>query len=213
LVLQLDEEEEICRRVNCPEESVRTICGNHDILRNAITNSALLQDAQRSLRKSGADQAFGQIDSRINAYFADIAAPELLFSTIRNYNEFADKWGCGFHATQPFWQQDFVLNDGSKLRLRGLNSALVSNASDDLGDGKLVLGPNFCVLPREEGVEYLVLCHHPPQWLWDQDRIDDYLNTRARPAAFRPQTCPASSDPHRAGSISGAAHTCWRRQS
>jgi calcineurin-like phosphoesterase family protein len=175
---------QVCARTKCPEEAVRTICGNHDVVRAAAKDSRFLQNAHAELRRQGREQAYDAIDEHIRALLADAAVPELLFTGLQNYNEFADKFFCGFNAAKPFWQQDILLNDRSTLRICGLNSTLVSNADDDLGQNKLVLGPGFAVLPRVEGVEYLVMCHHPPQWLWDQDRIEDYLNTRARIVLF-----------------------------
>ena len=174
----------VCRRTGCPEESVRAITGNHDVLRGALTESTLLQTAHAELRRHGCSQKYDTIDTYINGLLADKAAPEVLFSPLRHYNDFADKFLSGFHASQPFWEQTIVMNDRSKLRIRGLNSALISGANDNLGDNKLVLGPMFSYLPREEGVEYLLMCHHPPQWLWDQDRIDDFFNTRSRVVLF-----------------------------
>lgn len=175
---------ELCDRAGCREESVRTISGNHDVQRGAISESPLLRNAHATLRTHGAREQFDQIDAEINALLADKAAPELLFSSLKNYNDFAGKFLSDFNRAQPYWEQDIALNDRSRLRIRGLNSALVSNANDDRGENKLVLGPFVCYLPREEGVEYLVMCHHPPQWLWDQDRVEDYLNNRARIVLF-----------------------------
>lgn len=175
---------DVCKRTGCPEEAVRTISGNHDVRRAAVAESRLLQTVQAELRREGAAGRFDKIDEQIRGLLADKAAPELLFTALQNYNDFAGKFLCGFDALHPFWQQDIALNDRSTLRIRGLNSALVSNASDNLGDNKLILGPAFSVLPRAEGVEYLVMCHHPPQWLWDQDRVEDYIGTRARIVLF-----------------------------
>ncbi len=37
---------------------------------------------------------------------------------------------------------------------------------------------------REEGVVHTVLCHHPPQWFWDQDSSEEALNAHARIQLF-----------------------------
>jgi len=175
---------DLCKKTDCPEELVWTISGNHDVIRSVINRSAILQEIQKAIRAAGAAEKFEAIDAKILNYFADSAAPDLLFNSIQEYNNFAKISQCGFNSKRPFWEQNVLLNDGSTLRIRGLNSALVSNKDDDRGANKLVLGPMFSCLPREDGVEYMVLCHHPPQWLWDEDKINDYLNSRARLVLF-----------------------------
>ena len=175
---------ELCKRTDCLEELVRTTSGNHDVIRSAVNKSSLLKEVHKALRTVAAEQKCEGTDARIRGYFADEAAPELLFNPLHEYNTFAKMSGCVFNSKQPYWEHNVILNDGSTLRIRGLNSALISSADDNRGDNKLVLGPMFSCLQREEGVEYLVMCHHPPQWLWDEDRINDYLNTRARVVLF-----------------------------
>ena len=83
------------------------------------------------------------------------------------------------------WVEVFplLLNDGSQLRIHGLNSALNSDEGDDVG--KLYVAPfqtqHFC---REAGVTDMVLCHHPPHWLMDMIDIEAVLKNFARIALF-----------------------------
>jgi hypothetical protein len=175
---------EICQKTGCPEQSVRTISGNHDVVRDTVKSSLALQNIHEAIREQARGGNAAALDSAIRQYLGDQAIPDLLYGSIKHYNEFAEKFGCAFRSKQPFWQQDIMLNDGSMLRMRGVNSALVSSATDDRGDKKLVVGPEFCLLPNEPGVEYLMMCHHPPQWLWDDDKIENYLSSRARIVLF-----------------------------
>jgi predicted phosphodiesterase len=175
---------EVCRCTGCPEQSVRTIAGNHDVVRDTVKSSLVLQNVYEAIRQKAKTDRPAELDAAIRQYLGDKALPDLLYGAFAHYNDFADKFGCAFRSKQPFWEQDILLNDGSNLRLRGVNSALISSATDNRGDNKLVVGPEFCLLPNQPGVEHLVMCHHPPQWLWDDDRIENYLGARARIVLF-----------------------------
>ena len=48
----------------------------------------------------------------------------IVYSALQNYNDFAEKFGGHFAHDRIYWERDIVLNDGSKLRIRGLNSAI-----------------------------------------------------------------------------------------
>ncbi len=166
----------LCDRIQCQPENVWTIPGNHDVKRSVIENSRLLRGIHNELRNAGKDE----IDKLLGEYLQDNMARKLLFEAIKNYNSFASKFQCEIDSGKPFWQNDFPLNDGSILRLLGLNSTLISDKNDDDGKNKLILGLfQYNKVKREQGVEYLTLCHHPPQWLRDEDAVNDMLNARA----------------------------------
>lgn len=167
----------LCARLRCPPERVFTTPGNHDVDRSAIRSSKLLQLCHAELRTREVDA----LDFGLREYFDDSAARTALFLPITAYNEFAARYGCAIDADTPYWEYDgLILNDGSTLVIRGVTSTLVSDEYDDDASYKLVLGSFQATLPRQDGVEYLVLCHHPPQWLRDQDDIEDVLNARVR---------------------------------
>lgn len=172
----------LCGLLGCPEENVWTVPGNHDVLRSAIAGSEILQDLHRAIRAAAPDRH----DDAIRRYLdKDKEAGPLLFRPLENYNNrIGGKFGCAINPERPFWTDDLQLNDGSTLRLCGLNSALVSDALDDAE--KLVLGSVHSerALLREDGVEYLVLCHHPPEWLLDHDAVDQSFTALARLQIF-----------------------------
>lgn len=175
---------ELCKDTGCPPEQIRVISGNHDIKRGVIAKSLYLQKAHASLRQLATGKQWPMLDAEIQAFLGDQAVKDLLLAPLEDYNQFASKYFSSFSPKHPFWTWDIALNDHRTLRIRGLNSALISSKDDDEGSNKLVLGRLFSVLRREDGVEYMVLCHHPPQWLWDQDPVEGYLNTRARIQIF-----------------------------
>lgn len=107
-----------------------------------------------------------------------------LFMPLQQYSEFGGRYGCDIGPDQPYWESDLPLNDGSRLRLRGLNSVLISDHRDDDGKNRLVLGSFQTSLTEQQGVAYVTLCHHPPQWLLDGDDVETILRNRAKIQLF-----------------------------
>lgn len=171
-----------CNRLGCPLENVWVIPGNHDVDRNVLAKSTQLQDMHERLRP----REPRDVDRMLDRYLSDPSASTMLLAPFTEFNAFARSYGCETTSTLH-WEQPIQLNDGSQLRIRGVNSALASGPSDDDGANRLILGRRQVTLPQEdplgEPVEYLVLCHHPPQWLIDGDEVGDYLR-RARVVLF-----------------------------
>ena len=162
-----------------PSERIWTVPGNHDVHRKSIENSFLIQGIHKDLRSS-----IETVDEKLAGYMAkDEEAKKLIFKPLQSYNDFAAKFECDINPDKPFWEEDVTLNDGSVLRIRGLNSTIVSDELDSDASHKLVLGKRQVEMTRQDGVEYLALCHHPPQWLCDQDSVEDLLK-RARLQLF-----------------------------
>lgn len=169
-----------CDKAGCSIEDVWTVPGNHDVDRSVIDASTTLQDCREKFRRIPPEE----IDREIQRYLTDKVARKALFEPVENYNEFASAFACQISADRLCWNDNLILNDGSTLRLRGLNSTLISNSLDDDASNKLILGSLQATCSKEDGVEYLTLCHHPPQWLRDQDHIEDYLEARVRVQLF-----------------------------
>jgi hypothetical protein len=111
-----------------------------------------------------------------------MAHPEgkkIMYAPLQHYLDFAKQFECPPENDQLFWEKDIALNDLSILRMRGLNSALVCDSQDDADPFKMVLGDVQCLSPRESGVTYLYLTHHPPQWLKDGDEVEDHFRNYA----------------------------------
>ncbi len=76
----------------------------------------------------------------------------------------------------------YTLNDGSKLRVTGLNSAFVSSHADEVGT--LFVDPASFTLTDEYGVAHLVFCHHPYNWLANGHELADHLGDVAHVHLF-----------------------------
>lgn len=172
----------LCELIGCPPENVWTVPGNHDVNRSIIAKSYTLTSSHKTLRFVKTHQ---EIDAEIQkCFFEDQEGASSLFKPIQSYTEFAARYGGGNKENTLHWEYNLKLNDGSALRLRGLNSTLVSDANDDDGANKLILGSAQVTLLRDDGVEYLTLCHHPPNWLQDQDSVEEKLISGAKIQLF-----------------------------
>ena len=126
-----------CSKVGCPSESVWCAPGNHDVDWGVIRDSPFMQLLRREQRPSERLE----VDPWIERYSQDSMGAETLYGPIANYNrEFASKFRCQIDAEHPFWEHDLTLNDGSVLRLHGVNSTLVSDENDNNAGSMLIVG-------------------------------------------------------------------------
>ena len=170
----------ICAFVGCPDGNVWTVPGNHDVDRGLIRSSKSIRLLQDDLRGSGAD-----LNRRIEeSLIGDAAAGESLFRPIAAYNDFAGIFHCDVSREKPYWEHTLILNDRSRLKLRGITSTLVSDSTDNDRDRKLVVGAVQYRFLQEPGTEYMVICHHPPEWLLDRDAAEDAFRTHTRIQIF-----------------------------
>lgn len=169
--------EELCRGVGCPEESVFVVPGNHDIDRHQAATKLT-----RMLHEGIRARSEKELDDELRVNLTDASTADILFAPIANYNSFAARYKCSISPANLFRERDIRLECGTTLRLRGLNSVLVSNASD--ARGNLVLGGAQVAIQRQAGIEYITLCHHPADWLLDQDAVTNQLEARVRIQLF-----------------------------
>lgn len=163
-----------------PAEDIFVIPGNHDIHRDTIQKSPTIQGYHSKLRSPGID-----VNEVLASYLEkDEEAKRIIFKPLQNFNDFAAKYQRNISAVTPYWEHKFHLNDGSLLVTRGMNSTLISDEHDSDSAHKLVVGNHQIELLRQDGVEYMTLCHHPPQWLLDQDQAELLLTDRARIQLF-----------------------------
>lgn len=168
---------EFCLAIGCPNESVWVVPGNHDIDRK-IANSKVTKTLHESIRaKQGP-----ALDKELREILTDEYSAKALLAPLAEYNTFAARFQCSVSAAKPYWERDLVLPCGTIIRLRGLCSALVSNQHD--AKNNIVLGQAQVNVHRIDGVEYLTLCHHPPDWLQDQDTVVSHLESKVRMQLF-----------------------------
>jgi len=167
----------LCRAIGCPEENVWVVPGNHDVDRQ-LAKSKITKTLHQTIRSKAEDA----IDSELREILADPQSAAALLVPLKEYNVFAARFQCSLSAESPFWERDLKLSCGTTIRLRGLCSALVSNADDEKGN--IIIGTAQASVARTDGVHYLTLCHHPPDWLRDQDGVVNHLESKVRIQLF-----------------------------
>jgi predicted phosphodiesterase len=173
--------EEVYSGTGVLPEHTYMVPGNHDVNREMVVPKGAIWNNHVMLREI-TDRVVRQ-DALQTQLTRDPACNPL--APLEFYNEFAQGYGCRTEKDKLAWSELFPkpLNDGSRLRFHGLNSALNSDAGDD--PAKLYISPfqtqHFC---REEGVTDVVLCHHPPRWLLDVMEIEGMLKTYASVVLF-----------------------------
>lgn len=168
---------DLCREIGCPEENVWVVPGNHDVDRKVAGRKVT-----KSLHEGIRAKAEADIDAELREVLSDPQSADALLAPLGEYNGFAARFQCSISKEKPFWERDLVLDCGTVLRMRGLTSTFVSNAND--AKGNIVLGTAQASAPRADGVLYLTLCHHPPDWLSDQDAVITQLESRVHIQLF-----------------------------
>lgn len=171
----------VCDAAGCDREEVRVCPGNHDIDQAVIKENSLIQDGHDAVRgKETPYERSRALDQRLSQK----EARALFYAPLAAYNDFAARYESSFFADEEsfVWERDYPLNDGSTLRIRGLNSALLSGLADR--EGSMFLGPRAVTIPKQAGVEYLTMSHHPPNWLLDRRDTEIALDGDARIQLF-----------------------------
>ena len=169
--------EELALVAGCPPERIFVIPGNHDVDRAIILGMPAVRNAQSAIARAEQDQQEREFRTQIS----DGDTARALLRPLRAYNDFAKSFNCQvFLPDRLYWKQDLDLEDGVVLRVHGLTSTLLSGAEGrDDTRASLYLSPLQTVLDTADDVVNLVLSHHPPDWLLDQDDSDDAICARA----------------------------------
>jgi predicted phosphodiesterase len=167
---------EILDRTNSKDAEIIVCPGNHDVDRDEFKNDESIFEAQNAIRALKTHDA---IQHKLNARLQTEAGKSLLMRSLQNYNNFALEFGCEFEVSREkyAWHRDLNLNDGSVLRVRGLNSTMFCGMKDV--KRQLFLGRNAWAIKKQPGVEYLAFAHHPPSWLIDETEMGSELDDKA----------------------------------
>lgn len=171
--------DEIASIIGCDPGLVWCVPGNHDVDHSVQKGFKAITDSHAALRRSKnlAKDLRDSFDNETNG--------PLLFQPLQTYNEqFGRKYGCPTTCKAPFWEETLLLNDGSRLVIRGINSSYCSSRDDDQANAKLIVGPMQLGFKPENDITSLVLCHHPPDWILDGDNVSDTLNAQTSVQLF-----------------------------
>lgn len=146
--------------------------GNHDVDRKLamkLSAAAIHKELRAEPRK-------------LDELLHDHTEMQTLWPKLRAYSEFATEVGSpSISADKPFYIEEVPCPLGGKLRIAGLNTALLSFDNDD-SPKNLGLGRGQILKAIEEqptDALLLVLEHHPEQWLLDGKALTAQLQQRA----------------------------------
>jgi predicted phosphodiesterase len=170
--------EEVRTKTQSNPESLFVIPGNHDVNQAIVYKSSGLWDLHEALRDptmSPADR-----DHSLRCKLKDPTMPFL--AALKEYNAFASEYGCPTTCHELAWVQvlngNKALEDGTVVRFHGLNSAILSDGGD--ARPNLFLGDfQFNHFSSESRYVNIVLCHHPQNWLIDDNEANDYFRNQA----------------------------------
>lgn len=158
----------LCDACGCSMQSVFVVPGNHDVVR-AVADEDLVQLIHGQVKRAGDPSA------EIARFLSNPAASRLLYQSLDNFNQFAFQFLCDLLPPERTRAtRDLQLNDGSILRLWGLNTSVVSSGHDRAGE--LFFDRASLQITREAGVVNLVVAHHHPSWLRQGPELVDHLN-------------------------------------
>ena len=159
----------------CQEKMIFLCPGNHDVDRDVHKANSMIRDTHLAIMQNSDVVSF---EDALQRRLTQDHGARMLFAPLTAYNEFAVQYGSSFYTGDEFClQEDLRLNDGSSLRIRSMNSALLSFDNGD--QHKLFLGSRAWTMPREDGVVYLAMAHHPPTWLFDEAEAESGITDRA----------------------------------
>lgn len=167
--------DEFANKIGCEPLNVFTVPGNHDVDRGVIRRDQTIQ----ALRAHLAAVEYTNRSNRLFSLLDDDETGPKLMLPLDAYNQFAARYDCSTYLPAPFWQHDLALGSSHVLRLRGLNSVLISGPENDI-KGSLFLGNIQTVFEHDENVVNVIIMHHPPDWLEDCDDVDDAINDGAK---------------------------------
>lgn len=166
--------DDLCSAAGCSHERVFVVPGNHDVNRDVTRKRTATKNTQAAIVGASDDTREGVFREQI----LDTDSAKALTMPLKSYNDFAAKYNCQVYLPEKIkWVQDLELDNGVKLRLHGLTSTFLSGfCGEDDPRYRLYLSPLQTAFDPVQDVIHLVLCHHPPDWLVDQDDVVDAIN-------------------------------------
>ena len=172
---------EIYGKTGLSMKETYVVPGNHDVDRTLVQPNFPLWDSHDVIRRE-ADPVHWR--EKIKTILQKDPS-KLLLLPLHDYNDFAQGCACQTTADNIAWILDFpsLLEFGFKVRLHGLNSALISDAGD--APGKLLVSDFQTTKLRDTpGVVNVVMCHHPTDWLMDKVEVRKALRKFAPVTLF-----------------------------
>ena len=164
--------EQLANAVGCNRRRIYVVPGNHDVDRNVFSTDTDARNAVEAIFNATNDQAR---ERKLTSLLGRDNCARNLFASIANFNLFAAKYDCQYGPDRFHWSTSLRIDHRTILRLYGLNSTVVSGIHGTDCKGRLFMGALQLNVPRALGTVNLVMAHHPPEWMSDQDDIETRL--------------------------------------
>lgn len=167
--------EELRTKTVTSPEALFVVPGNHDVNRKCVPKGSSLWDLHQSIRAEADHEA------REASLEKKLKDPFDFLTAMSAYRAFAGEYACPTEPLRLAWAQvleDKPLDDGTLVRLHGINTAILSD-EDDRKASLLAGDAQFHRLSSESSYVEVVLCHHPHAWLIDGERANDYYRNQA----------------------------------
>jgi len=167
--------EDVRKAAGVAPEGIFVVPGNHDVNQEVVTKASSLWDLHQGLR------AQAPREDRLLSLQKKLQDPFDFLMAMIEYRAFATEYGCSTNTKEVAWVEtlgdEHLLEDGTAVRIHGLNSALISDQEDKKAN--LLLGDfQFQHFNADPDVVSLVLCHHPHPWLLDGNEANDYFRNQ-----------------------------------
>ncbi|CAB3662984.1 metallophosphoesterase [Achromobacter kerstersii] len=157
--------------VGCPQNQVQMVPGNHDLDRNKTSRSA---QHLLDLIRAGGPADYEEVMNNST----DRAA---LFARFEDYERFCWGYRCELNGeAKAATNLQITLAPGRSIRFIRMNSSLLCTGKERDDEPELVLGERQFIIDRDDGVENIVLIHHPLNWYKDSGDVKTYMDSRAR---------------------------------
>lgn len=161
----------LAEAVGCPQNQVQMVPGNHDLDRNKTSRSA---QHLLDLIRAGGPAEYEEVMNNST----DRAA---LFARFEDYERFCWGYRCELNGeAKAATNLQITLAPGRSIRFIRMNSSLLCTGKERDDEPELVLGERQFIIDRDDGVENIVLIHHPLNWYKDSGDVKTYMDSRAR---------------------------------
>lgn len=163
--------DELAAGIGVEIHCVQMVPGNHDLDRSKLSFAG--QTILDHIRAGGAQEY-----ETILSNPTDRAA---LFARFEEYERFSFGYNCPLNNEGSYASDmEVKIAHGRTIRFIRFNSALLCHGKERDDNPELMIGSRQFAIPREDGVENIVLVHHPLQWYKDQEQVRTYIRSRAR---------------------------------
>lgn len=163
--------DELAANIGVEIHRVQMVPGNHDLDRSKLSFAG--KQILDHIRVNGAKEYEDILKNP-----TDRAA---LLVRFEDYGRFSFGYNCPLNNEGAFASEMEVnLAPGRAIRFIRFNSSLLCHGKERDENPELMLGARQFTIPRTDGVENIVLVHHPLHWYKDQGQVRDYIRSRAR---------------------------------